>query len=219
MQTDIWWPTAALPAQSAELAAAYVEAVVGREKGRGKRMFGAHPNSQGRPASTHLPATRRRTAACPVFGMALSPGFTLTQAGVKNEAKHSEAFTSPFFNDNKKRKESWAPSTSLRTRRFGVASSSSPVFDYSHSFNLDIFSPPSRCPAVKTSDSSNPAKWCDLLAPLILQHCFLLSKLGFLDPKLRLVLITWGELSQIMSSSWCGRAMLHSIFSLTTSLR
>lgn len=51
MQTDIWWPTAAPRAQSAELTAAYVDVVVGREKVYGKRMFGARPNSQVRPAS------------------------------------------------------------------------------------------------------------------------------------------------------------------------
>lgn len=108
-------------------------------------------------------------------------------------------------------------STSLSMRRFG----SPPPRLFSITailFNLDIFSPPSRCPAVKTSDFSNPAKLCDLLAPtaalfLSLQHCFLPSKLGFLDSNLHLVFITWEKLIQIMSLSWCGRAMLRSIFS------
>lgn len=48
---------------------------------------------------------------------------------------------------------------------------------------------------------------------LLLQHCFLLSMLGFLDSNLLLMFITWEKLIQIMSLSWCGSAMLRSIFS------
>lgn len=47
------------------------------------------------------------------------PRFLLRLNEVKNKAKHSDVFTFLFFNDNKKRKESWPMSTSLRTRCFG----------------------------------------------------------------------------------------------------
>lgn len=55
---------------------------------------------------------------------------------------------SPFFNGPKKRKDSWSMSTS---GRLGCL-----FFDHSDSFNLDIFSLPSRCPAVKTSSTTLP---------------------------------------------------------------
>lgn len=121
----------------------------------------AHPNSQVRPASR----IREEWQRVPSSGWRSAQVLTLTLLNeVKNEAEPSEVFTSPFFNDNKKRKESWAMSTSLCTRRFGSPPPPR-LFSITAILLISTYFLLHPCPAVKTSDFNNPAKLCDLLAP------------------------------------------------------